>query len=501
MNAVESDRIGGQAAGRTVDCASDSLETLEVADAHRVTSGGSETGGATGSSDAHEVADAQKKSPDGPETTGTADCGQGTPESADSEAERAWRAVYEPAERAIVEEHERRVASRVRRQKERAEEQKRARGDLMEATEGFPIVWEREAWTSENMVAWAGGNPWILMHIVGTVRKEATRRIDRLRHAERRSMYYETENARRRALAAERRRIRKRTTTNPCPTREQILDGWLHRSDSHESTIRFGSLIMDLECHVDNSLVFDDDGAIVGRRGGVKRWLQENIPALYLRYTTVMRFKAAAQKLRQIAELRDPVPAAAIVDSPCESEESDDVRLRRGLDPAAGVSNDGDAREGMGFRNGRVVCGAEADISQMPFNGKDGVRLPCGRNHAGHAADADEGVADMGDTGLRCGRDRAGTSRDDFSRGNATENAHARAIWREVVAGIGGSPTALMARIDALLDPRLAAEEGGMLAEWRRKHVSEIAARTKLRGGRLAKWLRKADSKDSHRSA
>ena len=60
-------------------------------------------------------------------------------------------------------------------------------------------------------------------------------------------------------------------------------------------------MMQDLECYVDNSLLRNDTGAIVGRRGGVKAWLQENIPALYVRYTTVMRYKAMAKKLRQVA--------------------------------------------------------------------------------------------------------------------------------------------------------------------------------------------------------
>ncbi len=354
--------------------------------------------------------------------------------NAQDKAERAWRAVYEPVERAIVEEHERRVANRVRRQRERVEEKRRERGDLLEATEGFSVVWEREAWTYEKMVAWADGKPWILMYLARAVQKEAARLIDRLRHAERRPTYYEAENARRRALAAERRRIRKRTTTNPCPTREQILDGWLHRSESHEATIRFGSLIMDLECHLDNSLVRDDDGAIVGRRGGVKRWLQENIPALYLRYTTVMRHKAAAQKLRQIAELRDPTPASAIVAPPVECDDTDNARLR------------------------------------------------CGRNPIGNEP---SGAESHGNVELASTSDRI---------------AHAQAIWQEVVAGIGNSPTALMTRIDALLSPLQAAEDGEMLMEWKRRYINEITARTKSHCGRQPKWPSAADSEPRHRT-
>ena len=84
------------------------------------------------------------------------------------------------------------------------------------------------------------------------------------------------------------------------------------RRRSHEDAIRFGSLIEDLERYVDNSLCRDEDGVIVGRRPGGKGWLREYIPALALRYTTVMRYKVAAKKFKEIAGLRDPTPAAAI---------------------------------------------------------------------------------------------------------------------------------------------------------------------------------------------
>lgn len=56
----------------------------------------------------------------------------------------------------------------------------------------------------------------------------------------------------------------------------------------------------------------------MGRRGGVKAWLQVNIPALYVRYTTVMRYKAMAKRLRQVTGLADPVPAAAVLGPPAQ---------------------------------------------------------------------------------------------------------------------------------------------------------------------------------------
>ena len=229
-----------------------------------------------------------------------------------SAAERAWQEKHDALEAEIVSARERRAASRRRRAEERA----RAFGDLCEASEGRAVAWRRGGATLADMLAFAGGDVWLLQTLARWLRAESTRRIARLRHAARRPEYYERERARRQELAAARRRTARRTTENPCPTREQILDAWLKVGDSNEDLLRFGSLIEDLACYVDSSLIRTEDGAIVGRRGGVKAWLQTNIPALYLKYTTVMRYKAAAKKLRQLTGLADPVPAARLVDDP-----------------------------------------------------------------------------------------------------------------------------------------------------------------------------------------
>ena len=307
--------------------------------------------------------------------------------TSEAEAQRAWLEKYEPVERAIVEAHERRVESRRRNQREADEARRRAAGDLMEATEGFAAVWQREGWTLAGMVAWADGDVWTLQCLARFVRLTATRRLDRLRHAARRPSYYGAENARRRARAAG-RRIRRRTTLNPCPTRERILDAWLHVGESHAATIRFGSLVADLECFLDNSLVFDDGGAIVGRRGGVKRWLQENIPALYLRYTTVMRYKAAAQKLRRIAGLDDPVPAAVVVEPPSEDAAAADQPSvdASAVEPSSMASSGVDAAAVEPSNAGNpdaIPTGAGQGATDHPVAdvaGDGRVRLCCGRN-------------------------------------------------------------------------------------------------------------------------
>jgi hypothetical protein len=149
---------------------------------------------------------------------------------------------------------------------------------------------------------------------VAALRMELTRRIDRAKHEAMRPYYYEQEKMRRQALAAERRKITKRQTLNPCPTREEILDAWKKVKNSNEDLLRFGSLMDDLECYVDNSLIRDDSGEIIGRRSGIKGWLQVEMPALYAVYSRVMAYKAAAKRMRQIIELRDPLPLSTVLD-------------------------------------------------------------------------------------------------------------------------------------------------------------------------------------------
>ena len=147
----------------------------------------------------------------------------------------------------------------------------------------------------------------------------------------RRPTYYEAERERRLALAEERRRIRKRRTTNPCPTPEMLRASFAQARASVANMIRFGSMLEDLECYVDNSVVWSaTDGRIVGRKGGIRQWLRENAPDLYERYKTVMKYKALAKRFRQAVGASDPVPAATVLppDLP-QKAKSDNEKDRR----------------------------------------------------------------------------------------------------------------------------------------------------------------------------
>ena len=256
---------------------------------------------------------------------------------------------------------------------------------------------------------------------------ECTREVDALRHKLKRPLYYERENARRRMLAAERRKIRKRMTLNRCPTREEVLDAWIHVKDSGEAMLRFGGLMEDLECYVDNSLRFGRGGVIVGRASGVKGWLQMNIPALYMKYTTVMRYKAAAKKLRQVAGLRDPTPVSAILRPPESTEDRKHI-----------------GKGGAGTAGGKIV-------NEIMVRTKS--RLATERRHS---------------------------SGGETVKGMSLEALRARAVYVEAMKNVPDNATRTIARLDELLDPERI-EAATMLEAWREKYENEITVRTKSR--------------------
>jgi hypothetical protein len=132
----------------------------------------------------------------------------------------------------------------------------------------------------------------------------------------RRPFYYARETERRRRMAAERRKLNRRYTTAPAPTPEALLAAWDARKGSREAMIRLGGMLHDLECYVDNCLKTDESGAVVGRNGGIRGWIRENLPELSPKYKTLMRYKALAIRLRQATDTRDPTPTSALLEGP-----------------------------------------------------------------------------------------------------------------------------------------------------------------------------------------
>ena len=196
---------------------------------------------------------------------------------------------------------------------------------------------------------------------IGEAMRETARKVadpaarDRMRRellrdlrAVRRPFYYARETARRRALAAARRKLSRRTTTAPEPTPADVRAAWERRKGSMADMIRLGGMLHDLACYVDSSLRFDANGDVAGRNGGIRGWLRENLPELFPKYKTLMRYKAMAVRLRQAAGTSDPVPTDALLAPPPEGRHeavraalagprvtfaSIEEELRRRLDP------------------------------------------------------------------------------------------------------------------------------------------------------------------------
>ena len=239
---------------------------------------------------------------------------------------------------------------------------------------------------------------------VWLIRRMIDQHIQRLR----RPTYYETERARRQALADERRRIRRRRTLNACPSRATLLEAFRGAKNSAEDMIRFGSLVEDLECYVDNTPYFAD-GCLVGRRGGIKRHLEREIPELYAHYKTVMRYKALSKKFRQAVGVGDPVPADMLL---AENGES--------------PKNMSEARD---FQNQ-----ARKDFNSERYSGKEG------RAEVNSSAEVDGANQDL---------------RDFSSDGKVVQQVAERfkVLAAEILAGCEGTVMSLAAQLEARLSP------------------------------------------------
>ncbi len=161
-----------------------------------------------------------------------------------------------------------------------------------------------------------------------------TQRTNRLQQKAYRSRYYGRDNARRRMLAAERRKITRRTTTNPCPTADEFRRAFASVKESVEAKLLFGGMVHDLACYVDSCLRYDETGSIVGRNGGIKEWIAESVPELYPRYKTIMRYKALAMRLRQAMDMKDPEPTSALLEE-MRTAPQDEVCVIQGKDTSS----------------------------------------------------------------------------------------------------------------------------------------------------------------------
>ena len=253
------------------------------------------------------------------------------------------------------------------------------------------------------------------------------RRIDLHLHRLRRPSYYETERARRLGLSESRRRIRRRSTVNARPTAEQLREAFLHARDSVGNMVRLGSLMEDLECYIDNSLVFGEDGKIIARKGGIRRYIQSEIPDLYKSYKTLMRYKALARRFRQAVGISDPVPAASVL------PEEEENMLKRS-DAEASVNAEISTEECLKSKNNARIVKNTAGIE----SGESVENTVRTNSHGeGDGGDGGSGRNDRngrnGDVGCRGERGACG------DKGNERLNDEVRRVVKEILGVCEGT--------------------------------------------------------------
>ena len=239
-------------------------------------------------------------------------------------------------------------------------------------------------------------------------------------------------------LRSERRKLCARSTFAPRPTATDVRVAWAFARESHEGMVRLGGLLHDLECHLANGLEVIHVGhrpKIVGRADGVRGWIRENCPELVGRYKTLMRYKALARRLRQAAEVADPVPTSAVLEGGADAGEL--LAYPVEIQPRAG----GGRVERFAWERGRP--GIDANGRPFRTNGNYSsaswtvaLALAAAEGHA--AAKADKAGADALErlrTLLENARETvrgilADAAADDARRGRRA--ATQRALWGQV---------------------------------------------------------------------
>jgi hypothetical protein len=109
-------------------------------------------------------------------------------------------------------------------------------------------------------------------------------------------------------------RIREKRPDSPSlrgtPTPKEIATDWVNRPRSLATCLRLGSRLADLDPTLDHTLVLRElpsgKKVIRARKGGMKGWLDDH--RVEVSYSTVMRYKKLAQRLRRVLDLDDRLP-------------------------------------------------------------------------------------------------------------------------------------------------------------------------------------------------
>ena len=157
-------------------------------------------------------------------------------------------------------------------------------------------------------------------------------------------------------------RINRKNSVNPPPTAEALMAAWKATRggrrgdpDALKARLRLGSMLSDLEPVVDQSYIRDADGTIVGRKPGLRGWINWHCPELAPRYKTLMAYKALSDKLRVALEIHEPDTIETAIDL---TEEGSEISVK----PTAGEGMRKAFQEVFGEGVPGTMAGMEAAV-------------------------------------------------------------------------------------------------------------------------------------------
>lgn len=127
------------------------------------------------------------------------------------------------------------------------------------------------------------------------------------------------------------------------PTKKQLLAAWEESRTSLAGKLRLGALLSEIEPHVDQSLIRDEGGHVVGRRPGIRGWIRLNCPELDSHYKAMMAYKALADKVQMAIHLQQKYSIVDVIDAFKEFGEGDAVE-----NCAGGTENTTSGKAGKG---------------------------------------------------------------------------------------------------------------------------------------------------------
>lgn len=205
---------------------------------------------------------------------------------------------------------------------------------------------------------------------------ELYRLCDRIVHKARRPAYYDTEAKKRfekiQAQRSQSHRIRHRSSLFYPPAPSELVEAWAraNKRGNVRDKLRLGAQMAIVEAAVNNDLIRDETGAIVGRNPGVRGWLKVNCSELLPHYKSLMHYKAMADKEQVVCGLSDPFPAEVLFAEPFPMAEKGDETATRKENAVIEIMVG--SKSCWSENRGRNEVGERIEIMVGPESGKGG---------------------------------------------------------------------------------------------------------------------------------